>query len=73
MKSALIIIMCFASAIVGMGLVSITKQPYKFYDGEGNTIPYQAVDSLVHSQFVHMSSAAVDTINKYFGDYPICK
>ena len=61
--------MLFAACVVGMGAVAVFHQPYQFYDGEGNEIPYQAVDSLVHSQFVHVSPAATDTIAKYFECY----
>lgn len=69
-KSVIIVIMLFAACVVGMGAVSIFHQPYVFYVGEGEIIPYQAVDSLVKAQFVHISPAGVDTINKYFGDEP---
>ena len=58
--------MLFSAAVAGMGAVAVFHQPYQFYDGEGNTLPYQAVDSLVRSQFVRVSPAATDTIAKYF-------
>ncbi len=37
-----------------------------FYDGEGNELPYHAVDSLVQSQYLHISPAGADTVMKYF-------
>jgi hypothetical protein len=69
-KSVILIIMLSAACVVGMGTISIIRQPYRFYNGEGNELPYHAVDSLVRSQFVRVSPAATDTIAKYFGDYP---
>lgn len=44
------------------------KNSTNFYDGEGNTIPYHAVDSLVQSQFIgrDFTIAGRDTIRKYF-------
>ncbi len=38
----------------------------KFYDGEGNTIPIEAVQMLVKAQFVWLDSTEYQTINTYF-------
>jgi hypothetical protein len=65
-KSVIIVIMLFAAAVAGMGAISIFHQPYVFYSGEGEVIPYRAIDSLVRSQYVNPSQAGADTINKYF-------
>ena len=66
-------IVIFISTIVAavfiayaIGFFCAKLDSYKFYDGEGNVIPYHVVDSLVRSQFVHESAAERDTINKYF-------
>lgn len=66
-KSILFIILtaflCVAF-IIGFSCAKLTS--YKFYDGEGNTIPYYAVDSLVHSRYVDLSQAGRDTVQHYF-------
>jgi hypothetical protein len=51
-----------------MGFSCAKLRGYKFYDGEGNTVPYRAVDSLVHSRFMDkdFSKAGRDTLSKYF-------
>lgn len=38
----------------------------KYYDGEGNEIPQQAVSLLVKSQFVIMTAKQDSVINQYF-------
>lgn len=65
-KSVIIVIMLFAACVAGMGAVSIFQQPHVFYSGEGEPIPYQAVDSLVRSTFVNLSKAGNDTLAAYF-------
>lgn len=66
--SAFWIAMVLAFAVAGYTLGAITGPKYPFYDGEGNTMPYRAVDSLVHSQFMDkdFSKAGRDTVYKYF-------
>lgn len=66
-------IVIFISTIVAALLIAYAiwfscakLDSYKFYDGEGNVIPYHAVDSLVRSCFVHQSNAGRDTVIKYF-------
>ncbi len=49
-----------------MGFSCAKLSYHTFYDGEGNTIPYHAVDSLVHLQYLDLSKEGGDTINKYF-------
>lgn len=58
------LILVFSAAAYTLG--AITGPKYPFYDGEGNVIPYRAVDSLVRAQFVHESMVGRDTISKYF-------
>lgn len=58
--------MILAFSVASYTLGAITGPKYKFYDGEGNVIPYHAVDSLVRAQFVHESKEGRDTIGKYF-------
>lgn len=60
----LALLLVFSAAAYTLG--AITGPKYTFYDGEGNVIPYHAVDSLVRSQFVHETAAGKDTISKYF-------
>jgi hypothetical protein len=59
----------FLSAACGFSMARLT--PHQFYDGEGNTLPYRAVDSLVRSQYVNISKPGADTVNKYFENPPI--
>lgn len=51
-----------------MGFSCAKLDSYKFYDGEGEIIPYRAVDSLVRSQFMErsFSKAGRDTVAAYF-------
>jgi hypothetical protein len=49
-----------------MGFSCAKLSYHKFYDGEGNAIPYRAVDSLVRSQFIVSEGAMRDTIGRYF-------
>lgn len=65
-KSVIIVIMLFAACVAGMGAVSIFHQPHVFYSGEGEPIPYHAVDSLVRSTFVNLSKSGNDTLAVYF-------
>ncbi len=58
------IVLAFSAA--GYTLGAITGPKYTFYDGEGNTIPYHAVDSLVRLQYLDLSKEGGDTVNKYF-------
>lgn len=59
-----LMLLVFSAAAYTLGV--ITGPKYPFYDGDGNVIPYHAVDSLVRAQFVHESAAGRDTISKYF-------
>ena len=38
----------------------------RFYDGEGNTIPNNIVHLLVNSQYMVVTKAEQDTLNRYF-------
>lgn len=60
----IVIVLAFSCAAYTLGAISGPK--YTFYDGEGNTIPYRAVDSLVRLQFLNLSKEGGDTITKYF-------
>lgn len=60
----LALILSFSVAAYTLGV--ITGPKYPFYDGEGEIIPYRAVDSLVRSQFVHESKEGRDTVAVYF-------
>ena len=55
----LLVLICFCS-------YGLYKGYPHFYDGESNEIPYHAVDSLIRSQYLHISPAGQDTIRKYF-------
>lgn len=61
-------VMIFTFSVAAYCLGAITGPKYPFYDGEGNIIPYRAVDSLVRSQFMgrSFSKAGRDTVEKYF-------
>jgi hypothetical protein len=59
-------VMVVAFSVAAYTLGAITGPKHVFYDGEGNTIPYAAVDSLVRAQFVQESKEGKDTISKYF-------
>lgn len=60
------IAMILAFSVAAYCLGAITGPKYIFYDGEGNIIPYRAVDSLVRAQFGDEGKAGRDTISKYF-------
>jgi hypothetical protein len=62
MCGSLAVALALATYVLGI----LSADRYTFYDGEGNAIPYHAVDSLVRSYFVHQSNAGRDTIIKYF-------
>lgn len=70
MKLILITILaCLAIGLCGFAsgwAYTSMQRPYTFYDGEGNTIPYHAVDSLVRLQYLNLSKEGGDTVNKYF-------
>ncbi len=63
---AISVVMVVAFSLAGYTLGAITGPKYTFYDGEGNTIPYHAVDSLVRLQYLDLSKEGGDTVNKYF-------
>jgi len=71
MKQTLITLLaCIAIGICGfaIGWSYSHNHQFTFYNGEGEVLPYRAVDSLVHSQFMDrdFSKAGKDTLTKYF-------
>lgn len=69
MKLTLITLLsCVAIGICGFitGASYDRIHRYTFYNGEGDVIPYRAVDSLVRAQFVDLNKAGRDTLTKYF-------
>lgn len=61
-----LMLLIFSAAAYTLG--AITGPKYTFYDGEGEIIPYRAVDSLVRGQFMErsFSKAGRDTVAAYF-------
>ena len=47
-------------------IAAIQPKHTNFYDGEGNIIPFEAVQLLNKSQFVHLSKAQTDSLRKYY-------
>jgi len=69
MKLTLITILaCIAIGISGItvGYSYAHIHRYTFYNGEGEVIPYRAVDSLVRGQFMELNKEGKDTLTKYF-------
>lgn len=68
----LLLIVCGLFGVIGARFLSDqllekpTIQHPHFYDGEGDEIPYHAVNDLVQAQFVHVNKQQQDTIDKYF-------
>jgi len=63
---ALGLLLLAAFSVASYALGAITGPKYTFYNGEGEVIPYRAVDSLVRGQFVELNKEGRDTLTKYF-------